>query len=71
MMPPSVETSGRLSIQLSDEALKELKNLAKRKGISMREVMRRALAVYDYVADEGNAVSLIKDDGSTETLLIP
>lgn len=71
MGPIRKQTTGRVSLRLSNAALDELGVLAAQKGISKTEVLRRALAVYDYVSEAGDRVSIKRKDGSIETLLIP
>jgi predicted transcriptional regulator len=45
----------RLSVNLSQETAAALKNLANDQGLSMTEVMRRAISIYKFVIDERDA----------------
>ncbi len=67
----ATKTSEYISLKLSYEAIEELEKLAVAKGISKEEVIRRALAVYDYLSDIGGSVLITMDDGSIESFLLP
>lgn len=56
----------RLSVNLNHETAAALKDLAKDQGLSMTEVMRRAISVYKFVIDErdaGRKIHTMDQDG--------
>jgi predicted transcriptional regulator len=44
--------STRLSININDETAAALQELAKKRGVSVTEIVRRAVSVYKFVEDE-------------------
>ena len=44
----------RLSVNLNPESAEALKEMAKRRGISYTEAIRRCVGIYKYVLDEHN-----------------
>jgi hypothetical protein len=60
--------SKRLTVSLSEEAVAKLEWIAKSKGITLAEALRRAIATEGYILQEigkGRQV-LIRDPGSSE-----
>jgi hypothetical protein len=63
----------RLSINLSMETAETLKALVDRKGVTITEGIRRAIAVWRFVEDEtsrGNQIAVIEKDESVRKVLI-
>lgn len=62
----------RLSVNLSEEAAKVLRELAERRGISITEAIRRAIAVWRFfeeATDKGETIQVT--DGKTVRELVP
>ena len=62
----------RVSANLPEETFKMLKELAAKRGVSMTEILRRAVALEDYVdeaIDEGGKILVEKRDGEMRQLL--
>lgn len=67
------ERSVRLSVNLSVESAETLKVLTKRKGLTITEGIRRAVAVWKFVEDEntkGNQIAVIEHDGSIRKVIL-
>jgi len=67
------ERSVRLSVNLSVESAETLKALIRRKGLTITEGIRRAIAVWKFVEDEsskGNQIAVIEDDGSIRKVIL-
>lgn len=63
-------TTAKLSINLAKDAMAVLKVLAARRGVSVTETVRRAVAVLQFVEDEvakGNTIAVLEPhkDGGT------
>lgn len=62
----------RLSVNINDETAEALKDLAERRGTSVTEVVRRAVAVYKFVEDEvglqGKTMQLVDDKDRVTTV---
>jgi hypothetical protein len=59
----------RLSVNLSLDTANVLKALAKRKGITITDAIRRAIAVWSFVEDEldkGNRIAVVERVNGTE-----
>jgi hypothetical protein len=59
----------KISLNLSNEMLAALRQIAERDGVSMTEAMRRAISVFKFLDDaqrNGKAV-LIRDPATKET----
>jgi predicted transcriptional regulator len=55
----------RLSVNINDETADALKELAKDRGTSVTDIVRRAVAIYKFVEDEtgsGKSLQLVDDD---------
>jgi hypothetical protein len=69
----SQERSVRLSVNLSQETAQTLRGLIGRKGLSITEGIRRAIAVWKFVEDEtskGNQLAVIERDNSVKTVIL-
>jgi hypothetical protein len=67
------ERSVRLSINLSAESAETLRTLIRRKGLTITEGIRRAIAVWKFVEDEnssGNQLAVIEQDGSIRKVVL-
>ena len=67
------ERSVRLSVNLSVESAGILKGLIRRKGLTITEGIRRAIAVWKFVEDEsskGNQIAVIERDGSIRQVVL-
>jgi len=67
------ERSVRLSVNLSVESAETLKALIRRKGLTITEGVRRAIAVWRFVEDEnskGNQIAVIEHDGSIRKVIL-
>ena len=67
------ERSVRLSVNLSVESAETLRALIRRKGLTITEGVRRAIAVWKFVEDEtskGNQIAVIEDDGSISKVVL-
>jgi hypothetical protein len=63
----------RLSVNLSIETAEIFKSLIERKGLSISEGIRRAIAVWKFVEDEqsrGNQVAVIEPDDTVRKVVI-
>lgn len=64
----------RVTVNLSEEAVKSLEALANKRGITMTEALRKAIATEKFLADEvaeGSKVLIKSKDGKdTRQLLI-
>lgn len=67
------EHSVRLSVNLSSESAETFRALLKRKGLTITEGIRRAIAVWKFVEDEtykGNQIAVIERDGTMRTVVL-
>jgi Ribbon-helix-helix protein, copG family len=70
---PQEKASTRLSINLSTETADALRELAGRKGLSITEGIRRAIAAWQFLEVEtsrGNQIAVIEQDGSVRTVVL-
>jgi hypothetical protein len=70
---PQDKGSTRLSINLSAETAEALRELAARKGVSITEGIRRAIAAWQFLeveASKGNRIAVIEQDGSIRTVVL-
>jgi len=67
------ERTVRLSVNLSVESAETLRALIRRKGLTITEGIRRAIAVWKFVEDEsskGNQLAVIEADGSIRKVVL-
>lgn len=67
--PPPV----RLSVNVSGESASAFRALIRRKGLSITEGVRRAIAVWRFVEEEigkGNEIAVIEHDGSVRKVTL-
>jgi hypothetical protein len=67
------ERTVRLSVNLSAESAETFKTLIKRKGLTITEGIRRAIAVWKFVEDEtqrGNQIAVIERDDSVRKVVL-
>jgi hypothetical protein len=85
-MPPQLTATGqfpglkpgrncfvRLSVNLSFEMAEIFKELIERKGLSISEGMRRAIAVWKFLEDEqalGNQIAVVEPDESVRKVVL-
>ncbi len=63
----------RLSVNLSIETAEVFKSLIDRKGLSITEGIRRAIAVWKFLEDEksrGNEIAVIEPDNSVRKVVL-
>jgi Ribbon-helix-helix protein, copG family len=63
----------RLSVNLSAETAEIFKSLIERKGLSISEGMRRAIAVWKFLEDEkalGNEIAVVEPDESVRKVVL-
>ena len=63
----------RLTVDLSDRAEEIVSRLASDQGTTKVEVLRRALALYDYVQEqtsEGSKLALVGDGGDVKERIV-
>jgi hypothetical protein len=63
----------RLSVNLSIETAEIFKSLIERKGLSITEGIRRAIAVWKFLEDEksrGNEIAVIEPDNSVRKVIL-
>jgi hypothetical protein len=64
----------RVSVNLTEEAIKSLEALAQKRGVTMTEALRKAIATEKFLVDEvseGTKVLLLSKDGkNTRQILI-
>jgi hypothetical protein len=63
----------RLSVNLSVESAETLRALIRRKGLTITEGIRRAIAIWKFVEDEsgkGNEIAVIEHDGSIRKVVL-
>ena len=63
----------RLSVNLSSETSEIFKELIERKGLSISEGVRRAIAVWKFLEDEkalGNQIAVIEPDDSVRKVIL-
>jgi len=63
----------RLSVNLSNETAQAFKTLIRRKGLSITEGVRRAIAVWKFLEDEtasGNQIAVIERDDSVRKVVL-
>ena len=66
--------SKRLTVNLSEKAYKELETMAKERGITMTEVLRRAIGMEKFMSEamaRNNKILLEDSDGKIERVVIP
>ncbi|MCA1670919.1 MAG: ribbon-helix-helix protein, CopG family [Actinobacteria bacterium] len=66
--PRDTKTKQKLSINLTDEAAGAVRQLAEKDGITVSEVLRRAISVERFVVeqlDTGASFLITRDDGAT------
>jgi hypothetical protein len=71
--PRDQEHSVRLSVNLSVESAETFRALLKRKGLTITEGIRRAIAVWKFVEDEayeGNQIAVIERDGTIRKVVL-
>jgi hypothetical protein len=71
--PEDQERSVRLSVNLSVESAETLRGLTRRKGLTITEGIRRAIAVWRFIEDEnnnGNQIAVIEHDGSIRKVVL-
>lgn len=69
----SRENFVRLSVNLSAETSEVLKSLIERKGFSISEGVRRAIAIWEFLEDEksrGNELAVIERDNSVRKVVL-
>ena len=67
------ERTVRLSVNLSPESAETFRALIKRKGLTITEGIRRAIAVWKFVEDEtqrGNQIAVIERDDSIRKVVL-
>jgi hypothetical protein len=67
------ERTVRLSVNLSAESAETFRTLIKRKGLTITEGIRRAIAVWKFVEDEmqrGNQIAVIERDDSVRKVIL-
>jgi Ribbon-helix-helix protein, copG family len=70
---PQDKGNARLSINLSTETADAFRELTGRKGLSITEGIRRAIAAWQFLEDEmskGNQIAVIERDGSIRTVVL-
>lgn len=63
----------KLSVSLSAESARNFRAVIKRKGLTITEGIRRAVAVWKFIEDEvqaGNRVTVIERDGSLREIVL-
>ena len=63
----------RLSVNLSAETAEIFESLIERKGLSISEGMRRAIAVWKFLEDEkalGNEIAVVESDESVRKVVL-
>lgn len=63
----------RLSVNLSIETAEVFRSLIERKGLSITEGIRRAIAVWKFMEDEksrGNEIAVIEPDNSIRKIIL-
>lgn len=64
----------RLQINITDDTAAELRGIAKKRGCSVTEIIRRSIAVYKFVEDEvvegGRTLRLVDSDGRESIVTI-
>jgi hypothetical protein len=71
--PQDKGSVARLSINLSAETADAFKELTGRKGLTLTEGIRRAIAVLQFLEDEtskGNQIAVIEQDGSVQKVIL-
>jgi hypothetical protein len=69
----SQDRTVRLSVNLSAESAENFRTLIKRKGLTITEGIRRAIAVWKFVEDEtqrGNQIAVIERDESVRKVVL-
>lgn len=68
---PSKDSAVKTSVYLTQESIDSLKRIATRKGTTMAEVLRQAVATTDYLdhATQRGAEILVKDKDSVKQLI--
>jgi hypothetical protein len=73
LRPDNRDNFVRLSVNLNEETAEELKSLIGRRGFSISEGVRRAIAVWKFLEDEksrGNEIAVIEADGSARIVVL-
>ncbi|WP_195849367.1 ribbon-helix-helix protein, CopG family [Arthrobacter sp. AQ5-05] len=63
----------RLNVNMNEKTAKELREVAESEGLSITEVVRRAIALYRYVRSEtkrGRVISIMDKDGSNRSEIV-
>ena len=72
--PPKVNPTSRLNLEMPEETRRKLENLRKETNAdSLAEVIRKALAVYDFLWHEragGSRLMMRSEDGEKELVLL-
>jgi hypothetical protein len=71
--PPRDRRFVRLSVNLSFETAEAFRSLIERKGLSISEGIRRAIAVWKFVEDEkasGNQLAVVEPDGQVRKVVL-
>ena len=72
-LKPGKNHFARLSVNLSAETAEIFKSLIERKGLSISEGMRRAIAVWKFLEDEkalGNEIAVVESDESVRKVVL-
>jgi Ribbon-helix-helix protein, copG family len=72
-LKPGKNHFARLSVNLSAETAEIFKSLIERKGLSISEGMRRAIAVWKFLEDEkalGNEIAVVEPDESVRKVVL-
>ena len=65
---------GRLSVQFDNKLSNKLAQIAKEKGVSKTEIIRRAIATYDTLGEEINddgKIMVVKENKVVKQLIVP
>lgn len=65
------EKAKRVSLPLKPEGARKLAELAQRVGVTQTEILRRALATYDYLKSTGGEVRVTKPSGDVVEVILP
>ena len=72
-LKPGKNRSVRLSVNLSFETAEIFKTLIERKGLSISEGIRRAIAVWKFLEDEealGNQIAVVEPDETVRKVVL-
>lgn len=77
-MPMKLPTTSKrkTTVEFTDEVDRKLSQLAEKKGISKVDVLRRAIALYDYAdseasSDPSKALSITKNGRAVKDIVLP